>query len=168
MFSEEGVLRSQDSDRLPEMPRRNHSLSSCFISCLTPAEMDQLLHSGCLMLDFHLPPHRAGLSSASINSPGPSKEPHETRCLQTAGVTRGGSRLTALQSGILYQYPQPGQGPQADPLPCKLPGQPASPGRHPKGERAAEGGSKTGLMDKPPEQDSPALVSQGLVLEPKG
>ena len=35
-----------------------------------------------------------------------------------AGVTRGGSCLTALQSGILYQYPQPEQGLQADPLPC--------------------------------------------------
>ena len=103
---------------LPEMPWRNHSLSSRFISCLMPAEMDQLLHSGCLMWDFHLPPHRAGLSSASINSPRPSKELHETRCLRTAGVTQGDSRLTALQSGILCQHLQPRQGLQADPLPC--------------------------------------------------
>lgn len=75
---------------LSKIPWRSRSPSSCFISCPTPAETDQLLHSGCLMSELHLRPRRAGLSSASINSPRPSKEPHESRCLKTAYVNRGG------------------------------------------------------------------------------
>lgn len=35
-------------------------------------------------------------------------------------------------------------------------------GRYPKGEWAVEGGSKTGLMDGPTEQDSTPLPDQGL------
>lgn len=55
-------------------------------------------------------PRQAGLSSASINSPRLSKEPSESRCLQTARVTRRwvarASRLAASQSGVFRQQQQ--------------------------------------------------------------
>ena len=116
-----------------EIPWRNRSPSSCFISCPTPAETDQLLHSGCLTSEFHLRPRRAGLSSASINSPRPSKEPHESRCLQTARVNRGGvSSFTPhclavwhLPSASAAQVGSPSRHPPNPPqLPEALPGCP--------------------------------------------